>query len=144
MNRASKEPTASTDKEKHIASTFCLLFRGFQGQQKKGTSEFIEEENIPWTRCWSRKTAGDKMPLTCNPLHEICPKQGTLTTLLTLLCKETFACSQNVEHLGVSHLLWRRCISGHDNREVHAQPHCRICQSGNGGGHFWKGSKNWH
>lgn len=44
MNRASKEPMASTDKEKHIASTFCLLFRGFQGHQKKGTSEFIEEK----------------------------------------------------------------------------------------------------
>lgn len=47
MNRASKEPMASTDKEKHTASTFCLLFWGFQGHQKKGTSEFIEEEKTP-------------------------------------------------------------------------------------------------
>lgn len=35
MNTARKEPMASTDKEKCIASKSCLLFGGFQGHQKR-------------------------------------------------------------------------------------------------------------
>lgn len=101
MSRGSKEPVASTDKEKCTASASCLLVRGFLVHQKSEQLSSLRKKNIPPTPCWSRKTTGDKLALnltSLSSLYEIWAKQATLVPLLTLPGKETFVRSQNVGH----------------------------------------------
>lgn len=81
MNRASEELMASTDKEKCVASTSCLLFRGFQGHQKREQGSPLRKKKFhqhlidPGRQRW-------QMPLSNTSLYEICLKQGTSASLL--------------------------------------------------------------
>lgn len=83
MNRASEDPVASTDKEKCIASTSCLLFRGFQGHQKRVQASSLRRKKFHQPHI-DPGTAHGKTPLNPTSLYEICPEQ-VISVLLPML-----------------------------------------------------------